>query len=153
MDPIDAELINALQQDCSESLAEIGRRVGLSISAVNVRLKKLRARGDVRAYVALIDPQKIGYTTCAFVHVIVDGQRNERQFIRSVQQIEEVEECHHVSGEFPYVLKMWCRTLQELERVVDERIKVLPGVGRTQTAVVLSSIKDRVSGLAARTGQ
>lgn len=150
MDRIDAHLLNLLQADCSRSLADLGERVGLSVSAVNERVKKLRARGDVRAYVALINPQTLGYTTCAFVQVAVEGNRNEREFIESVLRMPEVEECHHVSGELPFLLKMWAHDLQHLERLLDGKIKTRTGVVRTQTSIVLSSPKDQVTGLAAR---
>jgi len=74
------------------------------VSAVKERLTKLRARGDVRAYVALINPQCLGYTTCAFVQL--EGKNNELKFIDSVLKMPEVQECHHTAGEFPYLLKI-----------------------------------------------
>jgi Lrp/AsnC family leucine-responsive transcriptional regulator len=149
VDPIDAQLFNLLQEDCSRSLADLGKRVGLSISAVNERLKKLRARGDVRAYVALINPQTIGYTTCAFVQVALERARNDRGFVGAVVRMPEVEECHHVTGEFPYLLKIWARDVQHLEQL-DDHIKKLGGVVRTQTSIVLSSPKGQVTGLVAQ---
>jgi Lrp/AsnC family transcriptional regulator, leucine-responsive regulatory protein len=150
MDPIDAHLLDLLQQDCSRSLAELGKEVNLSISAVKLRLEKLRARGEVRAYVALISPDRLGYTICAFVQVLVDGKKNERHFLKSVLKMPEIEECHRVSGEFPYLLKLWARGLPDLERVLDEKIKTRPGVVGVRTSIVLSSPKDQVTGLAAR---
>ena len=150
MDPIDAQLLNLLQEDCSQSLAELGKRIDLSISAVNERLKKLRARGDIRAYVALINPATVGYTTCAFVHVLLEGKNNEQTFIESVLKMPEVQECHHVSGEFPYLLKVWARDLSHLEHLLDKEIKTKNGVVRTQASIVFSSPKDQVTGLAAR---
>lgn len=152
-DPVDIRLLNLLQEDSSRSLAELGQQVGLSVSAVNERLKKLRARGDVRAYVALINPRAAGYTTCAFVLVAVAGHAHERRFIESVLKMPEIEECHHVSGEFPFLLKIWVRDLQHLERLLDETIQTCPGVVRTQTSIVLSSPKDQVTGLEARVKQ
>ncbi|HEY7446879.1 MAG TPA: Lrp/AsnC family transcriptional regulator [Vicinamibacterales bacterium] len=153
VDLVDARLLNLLQQDSSRSLAELGQHVGLSVSAVNERLKKLRARGDVRAYVALINPQSAGYTTCAFVQVAIQERDHERRFIDSVLKLPEIEECHHVSGEFPFLLKIWARDLAHLERLLDETIKTRPGVVRTQTLIVLSSPKDQVTGLEARVKQ
>jgi Lrp/AsnC family transcriptional regulator, leucine-responsive regulatory protein len=150
VDPIDAQLLTLLQEDCSRSLAQLGKLVGLSISGVNERLKKLRARGDVRAYVALINPQTVGYSTCAFVQVAVEGKRNERGFVEAVLKMPEIEECHHISGEFPYLLKIWAKDLHHLERLLDDTIKARTGVVRTQTSIVLSSPKDQVTGLAAR---
>src|SRR5262245_13883196 len=149
MNPIDTQLLELLQRDCSQSLAELGSRVGLSISAVNERLKKLRARGHVRAYVALVDPQTLGYVTCAFVAVAVEGKKNEKALVAAVLKTPQIEECHHISGEFPYLLKVWARDVQDLERL-NERIKEMPGVLRTQVSVVLSSARDHVTGLVAR---
>ena len=149
VDPVDAQLLKLLQEDCSQSLAELGRRIGLSISAVNERLKKLRARGHVRAYVALIDPRAVGYTTCAFVRVAIEGKGNERKFTESALAIREVEECHHVSGDFPFLLKIWARDLAHLERLLADQIKSRPGVLRIETWIVLSSAKDHVTGIGA----
>lgn len=149
MDPIDTQLLNLLQEDCSRSLAELGKRIDLSVSAVNERLKKLRARGDIRAYVALINPVTVGYTTCAFVHVLLEGKRNEQAFIHSVLKMPEIQECHHVSGEFPYLLKVWARDLTHLDHLNDE-IKTKSGVVRTQVSIVFSSPKDQVTGLVAK---
>lgn len=150
MDPIDAKLLNLLQEDCSRSLAELSKRIDLSISAVNERLKKLRARGDIRAYVALINPLTVGYTMCAFVQVLVNGKRNEQAFIESVVTMPEIQECHHVSGEFPYLLKVWARDLRHLEHLLDREIKTRKGVVRTQASIVFSSPKDQVTGLSTR---
>jgi Lrp/AsnC family leucine-responsive transcriptional regulator len=150
VDRIDAQLLNLLQEDCSRSLAELGEPVGLSVSGVKERLRKLRARGDVRAYVALINPRTVGYTTCAFVQVVVEGKRNEQGFLASILKMPEVQECHHVSGEFPYLLKIWARDLQHLEQLLEQKIKSRAGVTRVQTSIVFSSAKDQVTGLAAR---
>lgn len=150
MDSIDSQLLNILQQDCSRSLAELGKSVGLSVSAVNERLKKLRARGDVRAYVALVNPQTMGYSTCAFVQVVVEGRRNELKFIKSIVKMPEIQECHHISGEFPYLLKIWARDLTHLEHLLNDEIKTKSGVARTEVAIVFSSPKDQVTGLAAK---
>jgi Lrp/AsnC family transcriptional regulator, leucine-responsive regulatory protein len=150
MDPVDAKILNLLQDDCSRSLAEIGRAVGLSISGVNERLKRLRARGDIRAYVALINPRTLGYATCAFVQVVVQGKKNEEAFIANALKMPEIQEIHHVSGEFPLFLKIWVHDLQHLEDVLNNKFKVQNGVVRIQTSVVLSSPKDHVTGLGAR---
>jgi Lrp/AsnC family leucine-responsive transcriptional regulator len=147
MDPIDAKILNLLQEDCSRSLAELGRSVGLSVSGVNERLKRLRARGDIRAYVALINPHTLGYATCAFVQVAVQGKKNEQILLAAVEKMLEVEEIHHVSGEFPFLLKIWVRDLAHLEDVLNNKLKAHAGVVRVQTSIVLSSPKDRVTGL------
>jgi Lrp/AsnC family leucine-responsive transcriptional regulator len=149
IDAIDTALVNLLQEDASRTLAELGKAVGLSITAVKERLKQLRTRGNIRGYVALIEPQNLGYKTCAFVYAIVEGKKNEAAFLKSILKIPEIEECHNISGEFPYLLKVWAHDLQHLDRLLNETVKKWPGVVRIQTAVVLSSAKDRVTGLPA----
>ena len=150
MDPIDAKILNLLQEDCSRSLAELGRAVGLSTSGVNERLKRLRARGDVRAYVALVNPQTLGYATCAFVQLAVAGEKNEQAFLAAALAMPEVQEIHHVSGEFPFLLKIWARNVRHLEDLLNNQLKGHAGVVRVQTSVVLSSPKDQVTGLNAK---
>jgi Lrp/AsnC family transcriptional regulator, leucine-responsive regulatory protein len=147
MDPIDAKILNLLQEDCSRSLAELGRAVGLSTSGVNERLKRLRARGDIRAYVALINPRTLGYATCAFVQVAVASQQNEHAFLAVALKMLEVQEIYHVSGEFPFLLKIWARDVPHLEDLLNNKLKAQRGVLRVQTSVVLSSPKDHVTGL------
>ncbi|HEX8879315.1 MAG TPA: Lrp/AsnC family transcriptional regulator [Candidatus Acidoferrum sp.] len=150
MDPIDAKILNLLQEDCSRSLAELGRAVGLSTSGVNERLKRLRARGDVRAYVALVNPQTLGYATCAFVQLAVAGKKNEQAFLAAALAMPEVQEIHHVSGEFPFLLKIWAQSVRHLEDLLNNQLKGHAGVVRVQTSVVLSSPKDQVTGLNAK---
>ena len=149
IDPIDAKLLNLLQQDCSASLAELGRAVGLSVSAVKERLRKLRSRGDIRAFVALVTPQTLGLSVCAFLNVIVEGRVNESKFVEAMSAMSEVQEVHRVSGEFPYMLKIWASDLPRLEEFISRKVKGMPGVIRTQTTIVLSSFKHAVTGLKA----
>ncbi|HEX2664744.1 MAG TPA: Lrp/AsnC family transcriptional regulator [Candidatus Acidoferrum sp.] len=150
MDPTDAKILNLLQEDCSRSLSELGRSVGLSTSGVNERLKRLRARGHVRAYVALVNPETLGYGTCAFVRLAVEGRKNEEAFLAAALKMLEVQEIHHVSGEFPFLLKIWARDVRHLEDLLNSQLKAHTGVLRVQTSVVLSSPKDRVTGLNAK---
>lgn len=150
MDHLDSRLLELLQQDCSRSLGELGKLVGLSTSGVKDRLRRLRARGDLRAYVALINPASAGYTVCAFLQIDVEGRANEQTFARSVLRLAEVEECHRVTGEFLYLLKIWARDIEDLNLLVEQKIKTLAGVVRTRTLVVLSSPKEHVTGLAVR---
>ena len=150
IDPIEATLLSILQEDCSGSLAELGDRVGLSVSAVRERLGKLKRRGHVRAYVALIDPQAVGYATCAFVRVLVEGKGNEERLIRNLAKQPEVQECHRISGEYPCQAKVWVRDLHHLEDFVEQHCRAAAGFLRVQTAIVTSSGKDAVTGLSPR---
>lgn len=142
MDAIDRQIVALLQRDSRLSYAEIGGRVGLSVSAVNERLKKLAARGVVRAFVAIVDAQAVGFALCAFVQVLVDRPEHEAAFVTHLTRTPEVQECHHVTGDYSYLLKIRARDTAHLEALLGDRIKSLPGVVRTQTIVVLSTPKE-----------
>jgi Lrp/AsnC family leucine-responsive transcriptional regulator len=149
LDRVDAKLLDLLQEDCSRPLHELGERVGLSISAVNERLRRLRARGDIRAYVALVEPQNLGYAASAFVAVMIESSRHEREFVRRMTKVPGVLECHHVTGELQYLVRVWSSDLAALDRVIETAIRTCPGVVRVSTMIVLSSAKESVTGLPA----
>jgi Lrp/AsnC family leucine-responsive transcriptional regulator len=142
MDPIDRALLALVQEDGRRPYAELATEVGLSVSAVNERLRRLRARGVVRAVVALLDPHAVGLDVLAFVQVLLDRPEHEAAFRAGVTAVPEVLECHHVTGEWSYLLKVRTRDTGHLEDVLATGIKALPGVVRTQTLIALSSPKE-----------
>lgn len=142
MDAIDRQLLAMLQRDSRLSYGDLGARVGLSVSAVNERLKKLAARGALRAFVAVVDPRALGFRLCGFVQVLVDRPEHEAAFLARVAQTPEIQECHHVTGDYSYLLKVRVRDTAHLEALLADTLKSLPGVTRTQTVVVLSTPKE-----------
>jgi len=141
MDTIDRQLLALLQENCRLSYNELGKQVGLSVSAVNERLKKMQATGIIRGNVALVSPHAVGLDLCAFVQVLTDRPKNEPAVINRIREMREVLECHHITGEFSYLLKIRTRNTEHFETLV-QQIKSLPGVTRTYTLVVLSSPKE-----------
>jgi len=143
MDRIDYTLLEALQADARASLAELGKIIGLSISATNERVKKLVASGAILGWSVRLDPRKLGYPVLAFVHVLIDRPENEPGFLDAIGKIVEVQECHHVTGEWNYMLKVRARDPEDLESLIVERIKTIRGVARSHPMIALSTAKDR----------
>lgn len=141
MDEIDRQLLTLLQLNGRLSYQELGGQVGLSTSAVNERVKKLQAAGVIRGTVTLVDSKVVGLDLCAFMQVLTSEPQNERTFLERLQDISEVQECHHVTGEFSYLLKIRTRNTSSFEELL-KQIKELPGVVRTHTIVSLSSPKE-----------
>ena len=142
MDAVDRQLLALLQDNCKLSYAELGSRVGLSVSAVNERLKKLNTAWVIRAYTALVQPRAVGLDVCAFIQVLIDRPKSEAIFVKRVAQMPEVQECHHVTGEYSYLLKVRVRNTEHFETFLAESIKSIPGVVRTLTFIVLSTPKE-----------
>ena len=141
MNDADRKIVLLLQEDSRLSYAELGKQVGLSVSAVNERIKKLQAQGVIEKYVALINPEKAGIDVHAFVQVLIDRPENEAIFIHRIQEIDEVQECHCITGEYGFLLKVHAKNTSQFETLLKEKIKPVKGVVRTHTLVVLSSQK------------
>lgn len=142
MDAVDRIILDRLQADGTQTYAEIGAAAGLSPSAVNDRLKRLRAEGVIRRMTADVDPTALGLSLLSFVLVAVNEPRGEGRFREAMKAAPEVLECHHLTGEFSYLLKLRLRDTAHLEQFLMDRLKPLAGVDRTHTLIALSTVKE-----------
>ena len=142
LDERDRRIVALLQRDSKLAQAEIARRVGLSTAAVNERMKKLEHAGVIRRYVAVVDPKALGASVMAFVEVFIEHPRFEQAFIERVNAVDEVQECHHITGEFSLLLKVRVRDMERLQQLLIHRINALEGVRQTRTVIVLSTSKE-----------
>lgn len=134
VDATDLLLLGELQRDARTSLAELGRRVGLSPPAVADRLKRLTDEGIIRGFRADVDPRALGYTLSAIVRVR-PAPRQIAKVAKLAQETPEVVECHRITGEDCFFLKAHVRDVEHLEEVID-RFTVY---GQTTTSVMQSS--------------
>ena len=142
LDPKDLRILALVQRDGKLAQAEIARRVGLSPAAINERLKKLEKSGVIRRYAAIVDPAAVGSTMTAFVEVFIEHPRREPAFIERMLKLDEVQECHYVTGEFSLLLKVRVRDIQALQELLLRRLNSLEGVRQTRTLIVLSTLKE-----------
>jgi Lrp/AsnC family leucine-responsive transcriptional regulator len=138
----DRKILALVQRDAKLAQAEIARRVGLSTAAVNERLHKLEAAGFLRRYVAVVDPKAVGAGIAAFVEVFIEHPRHEPEFIEVVRGLDEVQECHHITGDYSLLLKIRVRDTEALQQLLLHRINALEGVRQTRTVIVLSTSKE-----------
>ena len=141
LDHIDLRIIAILQSQGRRHLADIAKEVDLSSPAVMERVKKLEAHGVIKGYQAVIDAKKIGKDITAFIGVSVAHQRNIDEFASYMLRQADVLECHHVTGEESFILKVKTANTESLEKLLAE-IRSVEGVTRTVTKVVLSSAKE-----------
>lgn len=142
MDDLDRKILEHIQHFGRSSYAEIGGAIGLSVSAVNERLKKLEKQGVIAGWTARVDPLAAGNGVLAFVYVMVERPEHEAAFQALVRNEPAIQECHHVASEWSYLLKVRTPNLLVLEHLVARRIKALPGIPRSQTVIVMSTAKE-----------
>src|SRR5881394_2884311 len=133
LDPIDYRILDLLQRDARTTQVEIAAEVGLSQPSVADRIRKLDASGAIRGYVARLDAKKLGNDIRAFVGVRIAHPRHHDAFIRKIEQIPEVLECHRVAGLDSYVLKVVARDTESLDELLSDTLRRIAGVTRTTT--------------------
>ena len=142
MDETDIKLVDLLQRDGRATQHELAKAVGLSQPSVAERIRKLEERGIITGYVARVDGARLGCDITAFVGVGIEHPKYFEGFAKKVLGLEEVLECHRVAGEDSYMLKVKTRNPRTLDRLLVQVIRIIPGVTRTQTTIVLTSIKE-----------
>lgn len=142
LDGKDRQILALVQRDAKLAQAEIARRVKLSAAAVNERLRKLENAGVIRRNVALVDPHAVGVTVTAFVEVFMEHPRFEGAFLEHVLQLEEVQECHHITGEFSLLLKVRVADMESLRDLLLHHFNGMDGIRQTRTIMVLSTVKE-----------
>ena len=143
LDELDLAILRALQADGRMSNVELAQRINLSPPATHTRLKRLQEQGTIRQYVALLDQEQVGYDMTCFINISLQlHQVEELEGFRAIiNELPEVLECYHVTGEFDYLLKVVVRNRKDLQRFVVEQLTPIPGVARIYTSLVLSEAK------------
>ena len=144
IDAFDRKIIAVLEKDGRLSVTELAKRVGLSKTPCQTRLKRLTDRGYTRGFKAVVDPEKLGLGHVAFTEVKLSDTREAAlaEFRRGVQAIPQVEECHMIASSFDYLLKIRTRDIRQYRDVLGERISTLPHVASTSTFVVMETIRE-----------
>ena len=144
LDEMDQAIVRELQVSARISNAELARRVHLSQPALHSRVRRLERRGFIRRYVALLDREMMGFDLLCFIHVRMQLHQFDQMeaFRRSIQALPQVLECHHVTGEYDYLLKIAVRNRKELEQLVINKLTPIPGVAHIQTSLVFTEVKN-----------
>ncbi len=140
----DLKAVAMLMRRGRATWAELAKHLHLSPPAAAERVRKLEERGVIRGYAALVSAEALGYPLTAFVAVTLERPQHRPAFLRRVAGMKEIVECHHVTGDYDYLLKVRSRSTQDLDRVLSEKLKAVPGVARTVTTIVLSTSKETV---------
>jgi Lrp/AsnC family transcriptional regulator, leucine-responsive regulatory protein len=144
LDSLDRKALRSLSENGRATWAELGQGLGLSAPSAADRARKLEEAGVIRGYAALVDAATVGYPLTAYISVSLASHRERTTFLRAIEKMEQVCECHHVAGDDDYLLKVRCRGTEDLDHLLTNELKERLGVARTRTTIVLSTAKESV---------
>lgn len=144
LDTFDRKILDILTVKGRISVTELARRIGLSKSPTQARLKRLEDQGIIRGYRALYDPIRLRRDHVAFVEVKLSDTRESAlaAFNDAVLLVPEIEQCHLIAGAFDYLLKVRTAGMTGYRAVLAERISTLPYVSNTSTYVAMQAVKE-----------
>ena len=143
LDEIDRQILTLLQTNGRISNVELAQLINLSPPATLTRVRRLEKAGFIEGYVALVDRERIGYDMICFVSVTLSLHQLEQveQFREAIQAMPQVLECHHVTGDYDYLLKAVVKNRHDLEQFVMSQLTPIKGIARIHTSLVLNEIK------------
>lgn len=144
MDSLDKKILTAVQKDGSISMARLSEQVGLSVSACHRRVKILEADGVIQDYAARLNRRALGLELQVFIEVKLVSERREdmEAFEAAIREMSEVLECHLISGEFAYLLRVAARNTEAYERLYRERLSQIPSMSQMKTLLTLGTVKE-----------
>jgi len=142
LDNVDIRILDFLQKDAQLSNLELSKRVNLSAPAVHARIKRLETEGYIKKHVAILNHEKLGFDLLCFVFMSTNMHQAEKLSLLedTLKSMKEVLECHCLTGEYDYLLKVACKDRKELEMFIRKLNEL--GITKIQTSLALREIKD-----------
>ena len=144
LDTIDLKILDLLQQNSNRTTKSIANTLGMTTSPVFERIKKLEKEGYIKKYVAVLNQKKIGLKQTVFIGITLQGHTRSylEKFVKQINNFPEVIECHRVSGNFDYLLKLVVEDIEAYETFIISKLTLLPYLGNVQSLITLSTGKE-----------
>ena len=144
LDKIDTQILGILQKDSNRTTKSIAEELGMTTSPVFERIKKLEREGFIKKYVAVLDNKRIGLKLTVFIGITLQGHTRSylEKFVKEINNFPEIVECHRVSGNFDYLLKLIVEDIEAYEHFIISKLTLLPYLGNVQSLITLSTGKE-----------
>lgn len=144
---IDKNIINILQRDGRISYAQLAREVGLSTTPCIERVRRLEREGVIRGFSARIDPAAVGAGLVVYVQIRLNHTSGDifASFREAALSLDEIQECHLVSGSFDYLAKVRVADMAAYREFLGETLLKLPGVQESTSIVVMEEVKETLA--------
>ena len=142
IDALDRKILKLIQEDARIPFLEVARACNVSGAAIHQRIQKLTQMGILKGSEFIIDPEKIGYETCAYVGLYLKDPEKFDDVVEKLRQIPEVTECHYTTGGYDMFIKIYARNNHHLLNIIHDKLQPL-GLSRSETIVSFNAVIDR----------
>ncbi|MDY4409978.1 MAG: Lrp/AsnC ligand binding domain-containing protein [Prevotella sp.] len=142
IDALDRKILKLIQDDARIPFLEVARACNVSGAAIHQRIQKLTQMGILKGSEFIIDPEKIGYETCAYVGLYLKDPEKFDDVVEKLRQIPEVTECHYTTGGYDMFIKIYARNNHHLLNIIHDKLQPL-GLSRSETIVSFNAVIDR----------
>jgi len=137
IDELDEKILKLITKNARIPFLEVARECGVSGAAIHQRVQRLLNLGVVSGSEFLVNPQKMGYFTCAYMGIHLEKAKYHQQVVAELTKIPEVVECHYVTGAYAIFIKVQTKTNKHLKKLIDEDLQEIEGIARTETFISL----------------
>jgi Lrp/AsnC family transcriptional regulator for asnA, asnC and gidA len=137
IDELDEKILKLITKNARTPFLEVARECGVSGAAIHQRVQRLLNIGVVSGSEFVVNPQKLGYNTCAYMGVYLDKAKYHTQVVEALRNIPEVVECHYVTGQYAIFIKIQTKTNKHLKQLIDKELQEVEGIARTETFISL----------------
>ncbi len=137
IDLLDEKILKLITKNARIPFLEVARECGVSGAAIHQRVQRLLNIGVITGSEFIVNPQKLGYNTCAYIGIYLEKAAFHRQVVEAMRKIPEIVECHYTTGQYSLFIKIVTKTNKHLKHLIDEKIQAIDGVARTETFMSL----------------
>jgi Lrp/AsnC family transcriptional regulator for asnA, asnC and gidA len=137
IDELDEKILKLITKNARIPFLEVARECGVSGAAIHQRVQRLLNMGVVSGSEFIVNPQKLGYNTCAYMGIYLEKAKLHRQVVDALSKIPEIVECHYTTGSYAIFVKVQTKTNKHLKKLIDEELQEIEGIARTETFISL----------------
>lgn len=142
LDAADLVILETLQAEGRTTWARLAELIGMTPPSATERVRRLEERGYISGFEARLDAEALGLSTLGFVLIGIGDTQEHEDLLEHMALVPEIQECHVIAGEYDYLLKIRAHSPEGLAELLRDQIRKLPGVARTNTLVVLHTVKE-----------
>jgi Lrp/AsnC family transcriptional regulator for asnA, asnC and gidA len=137
IDSLDRKILSIIKKNARTPFLEVGRACDVSGAAVHQRVQRLIKEGVIASSEFILDPKKVGYSTCAYMGIFLDKASMYKEVAAKLEQIPEIVECHYTTGNYAIFIKIYAKDNEHLRKILTDQLQSIPGISSTETFISL----------------